>query len=375
LRKHKDTPVARCQKGMAALEFADVNALLSTPCPDCRLHIRHHAILRGRSLPYPPYLTIGGYDTISVRQNANETKFFVRQFYDHDRKKRDQYLCQLETPGCSALAATWKRIVEEARDLQASTRLLAREGYSLLSAKHLATLAPLSRHKVFDAGEVLVGTHAFEVIVNRLGIRVAVFATEDVDIARPGKLALGKPPRGGLLELLRESGIDFVGVPGFKRGAPPTSFKEKGRSRLTLDLLVLTAGDEIETLPVPGLNAHATGLPYLRYLLSETQMGAAISTHGVAAVRVPLPERFALHKLIVAQLRTGRTEKSRKDLRQAAVLIAATGELFPGAIGEAFAKTPTSSRKQIRKSLEKTRPELQAHPQAWEEVARAAKLN
>jgi hypothetical protein len=186
---------------------------------------------------------------------------------------------------------------------------------------------------VFEAGAVLVGTHAFEVIVNRLGIRVAVFATEDVDIARPGKLALEKAPKGGLLELLRESGIDFVDV-----------------------------------------NSHATALPYLRYLLAETQMGAAISNHGVATVRVPVPERFAMHKLIVAQLRVGRAEKSRKDLQQAAALVAATGELFPGAIEDAFSKTATSSRKHIRKSLEKIRPDLEAHPQAWDEVARAAKL-
>jgi hypothetical protein len=219
-----------------------------------------------------------------------------------------------------------------------------------------------------------VGTHAFEVIVNRLGIRVAAFATEDIDIARPGKLALEGAPKGGLLELLRESGIDFVDVPGFSKGAPPTSYKEKGRSRFTFDLLVPAGGDEIHILPVPELKAHATALPYLKYLLTETQMGAAISSHGAAAVRVPVPERFALHKLIVAQLRVGRSEKSRKDLRQAAVLIAAMGELFPGAIEDAFARTAASTRKHIRKSLEQIRAGLEPHPQAWEEAARAARL-
>lgn len=246
----------------------------------------------------------------------------------------------------------------------------------MLHPKHLAALAPLSKHKVFEAGAVLVGTHAFGVIVNRLAIRVAVFATEDVDIARPNKLALDKTPKGGLLELLRESGIDFVGVPGFKLGAPPTSYKEKGRSRFTFDLLVPTSGSEIKTLPVPELTAHATALPYLRYLLTETQTGAAISSQGVAAVRVPTPERFAIHKLIVARLRVGRAEKSQKDLKQAAMLIAATGELFPGAIEDAFNKTPASSRKHIRRSLEQIRPQLAtAHPQSWDEVAKAAKLS
>ena len=319
-------------------------------------------------------MLVGTPGAFTQRQNAGGTKYFVRQFYDFGGRKRDQYLCQVDAPECTAIIAAWRGRIEEARELGATIRLLAREGYAVLDAKHLAALAPLARHGVFEAGAVLVGTHAFEVIVNRLGIRAAAFATEDVDIARPAKLALQRIPKGGLLALLRESGIDFVDVPAFAHGDPPTSYKEKGRSRFTFDLLVPTTGEEIETLPVPELNAHATGLPYLRYLLTGSQTGVALSSHGVVAVRVPVPERFAWHKLIVAQLRAGRTEKSRKDLNQAAVLIAATGELFPGAIEEAFGKTPTSSRAHIRKSLAKIRPELEGHPQAWDEAARAAKL-
>ena len=319
-------------------------------------------------------ILVGTPGAISVRENANKTRFYVRQFYDFDRTKRDQYLCQVGAPDCDAQIGAWKTRIEEARQLQASVRLLAREGYSVLQSKHLAALAPLSRHGIFGAGAVLVGTHAFEVIVNRLGIRVAAFSTEDVDVARAGKLALGSVPKGGLLAMLRESGIDFVDVPRLKRGAPPTSYKEKGRSRFTFDLLVPVAGERIETLPVPELDAHATGLPYLRYLLTETQTGAAMSSHGVAAVRIPVPERFALHKAVIAQLRVGRTEKSRKDLRQAAVLIAAMGELHPGALEAAFVKTAASSREYIRKSLETMRADLESHPQAWDEVARTAKL-
>jgi hypothetical protein len=319
-------------------------------------------------------ILVGTPGAISIRENAAKTKFYVRQYYDFAGKKRDQYLCQIDLKGSEPVVEAWKKRIDEAKQLQASIRLLAREGYSTLEPKPLAALATLSKHRVFQAGGVLVGTHAFEVIVNRLGIRVAVFATEDVDFARPNKLAIDKPPAGGILELLRESGIDFVDVPTFTHGAPATSFKERGHSRFTFDLLVPTAREHIETLPVPELNAHATALPYLRYLLTETQMGAAISSHGAIAVRVPIPERFAIHKLIVAQLRVGRPEKSQKDLKQAAVLIAALGELFPGAIEEAYSKAPTSSRSRLRKSFEKIRAELEVHPQSWEESARVAKL-
>ena len=317
---------------------------------------------------------VGTPGSITVRQNANGTRYYVRQYYDFDGRKRDLYLCQLEAPDCKATIDRWKARIEEAKQVQSSVRLLAREGYLTLSAMHLAALSPFSRHKIFEAGAVLVGSHAYGVIANRLGIRATSFLTEDIDLARPAPLALAQPLGMPFLDLLRESGIDFVGVPQFRPNEPPTKYKQRGRSRFTLDLLAPVPGEESQTVPVPELNAHASGLPYFRFLLGGTQMGAAICTHGVAAVRVPVPERFALHKLIVSQLRTGRSEKSRKDLQQAAVLIAALGELIPGALEEAYRKVPTSRRKDVVRSLGQMRVDLEAHPRSWEEIARSAKI-
>jgi hypothetical protein len=324
---------------------------------------------------HQPEPLVGTPGSISVRQNANGSAFYVRQYYDYDGRKRDQYI--MASPGApetERLANEWRARIEETKNIITSVRLLAREGYCVLSPKHLAALAPLTKYGIFQAGGILVGTHAFEVIVNRLGIRVAVFKTEDVDIARPSKLALDAIPEGGLLELIRESGIDFQGVPGFKPSDKTIKYKERGRSQFTLDLLVPSSGEEIGVREVPELGAFATALPYFRYLLMETQVGAAISNHGVAVVRVPVPERFALHKLIVAQLRIGRPEKSLKDLRQAAALIAALGEKHPGALEAAYAKTAVSTRKHIRKSLLQIRPQLEPHPQAWDEVSIVAKV-
>jgi hypothetical protein len=317
---------------------------------------------------------VGTPGAISIRENASGSRFLVRQYYDYEGRKKDQYLAShSDSPRADKLIGEWKRRIEEENDVLKSVRLLVREGYLAATPKQFAALAPLSRHKLFDAGAVLVGTHAFEVMVNRLGIRVAVFSTEDIDIARPNTLVLENVPAGGLLEILRESGIDFVTVPGLGRKDPSTKFKERGRSRFTFDLLVPSSGDEVEIKPVPELSTHATALPYLRYLLGETQTGAALSSHGVLAVRIPVPERFALHKLIVAQLRRGGSEKSLKDLKQAAVLIAALGENHPGALAAAFQSTPVSTRKHLRKSLLQIREQLETHPRAWDEVATVAK--
>ena len=262
-----------------------------------------------------------------------------------------------------------KRRIIEANDALNSVRLLAREGYSVLTPKHIAAIAPLGNHGLFAAGAVLVGSHALGVIVNRLGIRAAAFPTEDVDIARPGKLAITDVPEGGLIDMLRESGIDFVEVPPLDPRQPSTKFKERGRSRFTFDVLVPATGDEPGILPIPELKIHATALPYLRYLLGETQIGAAISNHGIVSVRVPVAERFALHKLVVSQLRRGGSEKSGKDQRQAAVLIAALGELQPGALTAAYGRTPISVRKHIRKSFEAIRGTLESYPQALDEMS------
>jgi hypothetical protein len=99
---------------------------------------------------------------------------------------------------------------------------------------------------------------------------------------------------------------------------------------------------------------------------------AALSLHGVATVRVPVPERFALHKMIVARLRPGTSEKTRKDLAQAGALVAALGELHPGALDAAYGKTPVSLRRLVRESLKQMEKLLAPHPQAWEELASAA---
>ena len=328
--------------------------------------LENHALSQGEALSGTP-------GSVTLRSNAGGVQFWVRQYYDFERRKRDQYIVAYDAPDAEARVATMRSRIEEAKEAIGTVRLLAREGYSSMTPRHLATIAPLANHGLFAAGAILVGAHAFEVIVNRLGVRAESFATEDVDIARNARLAMPPLPEGGLLELLRTSGIDFVAVPPFDPREPSIKFKEKGRSRFTVDLLVPAAGEKPGVEPVPELGAHAAALPYLRYLLGETQMGAAISTQGVVAVRVPIPARFALHKMMVSRLRRGGSEKSDKDLRQAALLVAALGEMEPGALEEAYRRTPVSTRSLIRKSLVLMRARLEPHPQALDELASVAK--
>jgi hypothetical protein len=243
----------------------------------------------------------------------------------------------------------------------------------LVDPKTHATLASLHNHRVFAAGGMLIGSHAYGILLNRLGVRAIPYATEDIDIARREALAFKTRPEQSLLEMLKESGIEFVEVPELKRKQPSTSFKQRGRSRFHVDLLAPSTSEKFPVVPVPELRAHATGLPYLAYLLGESQTAMLMAREGCCAVRVPLPERFAVHKLIVSRLRTGRDAKSDKDIFQACVLCAALADGHPGAIESAVARVPRSAKKHLKPAIATARRYIeQLHPRAWEELSAAA---
>lgn len=313
---------------------------------------------------------LGTAGSVIKRTNAAGFAFYAHQFYDAGGKQRERYLAgPVGDPHAEAAAAALRTRILETKVLVPTLRMLGREGFSLVDSATYATVAALHNHGVFTAGGMMIGSHAYGVILNRMGIKSKPYATEDIDLARREKLTFEQPLDRGLLEILRETGIDFVEVPQLRRKAPSTSFKKAGRSQFRLDLLVPSPDDTYPIVPVPELRAHATGLPALKYLLAESQTGALLSREGCCAVRVPLPERFAVHKLIVSKLRTGRQAKSDKDVEQASVLCAALAALHPGAIEEAVAAVPKRATKTFKAALETVRPILEtAAPRAWEEL-------
>jgi hypothetical protein len=178
---------------------------------------------------------------------------------------------------------------------------------------------------------------------------------------------LALPGKRALIDILKESGIDFIAVPGLPATRPSTSYKEKGRSRFHVDLLVPSRGGSFPVVPIPELKTHAQGLPYLDYLLDDTQTSALIAREGVAAVRVPAAERFALHKLLVSQLRRGRGAATERDLHQAAVLLAALADRHPGAIEDAVSVLPQSAQRHIKRAVRALRGHLpEDSARAWE---------
>ena len=76
----------------------------------------------------------------------------------------------------------------------------------------------------------------------------------------------------------------------------------------------------------------------MEFSLENVQQTALLWGNSATMVNVPHPARYALHKLIVAGEREGAfVSKSRKDLMQAGLLLAAMRDLRPWEVEEAWA--------------------------------------
>lgn len=292
---------------------------------------------------------LGTPGSLDERTNENGTRFWVRRYSDAVGRRLETYLGTKDDPEVVREISGLADQIAATNAIISQVRLLARAEFVTVDRKAFYTLASLHNHGLFRAGALVIGSHAYGALLNALGVKAVGYTTEDVDIARHEQLALpGVPP---FIEMLRATGIDFFEVPA-------------------LDLLVPSRGEDYPTIAVPELKAHATGLPYLAYLLGASQELPILSSHGAVLVRVPLPERYAVHKLMVSQLRAKTSAKPEKDLRQAAILIDALAERFPGAVEDALKAVPKSASKLIKlgkKALERHLPQTAAA--AWESLA------
>lgn len=297
-------------------------------------------------------------------------RFHYRQFYDACGKKTAGYIGPAGQAEGDARAEAVRGDIATANALAREARELARAGYGRVDSRTGAVLAAAANRSLFRAGAVLVGSHAFGVLLNELGVKAAAYSTLDLDIARGRRLDLGQTDGFTFADVLAESTVPLRPVPGFDRRAAPTSFKVGGGDRFRVDLLVAARGSEVTTAPVPELGAHAMALPFLGYLLEASIEGVALGREVVVPLRVPRPEAFAWHKALVSQLRSETVDKGRKDTAQAAVLFAVLAEDAPDALDEAFAELPRGTRSKALRGAVSVVAQLEAagHERAAELV-------
>lgn len=241
-------------------------------------------------------------------------------------------------PRDSALDTLAQRFAEgrlsvagEQESIDRLAALLRAGGAMLTDVPSARVLRGLADAGVFHAGGVLVGTHAFVVLGNLLGVRwESSLRTQDVDIAADRNLDIAVPDASADLPSARESlEMGFLPVPGLDPQSPTTSFKVRGQA-LRVDLLAPVSRTCSQPVILPRFAAAAQPMRFLDYLL-ESPVQAAVIDGGVVAVNVPDPARFALHKLVVAAERpAAMTTKRDKDLAQSAQLFEVLGEDRPG---------------------------------------------
>ena len=196
-------------------------------------------------------------------------------------------------------------------------------------------LAAIARTGFFAAGGVLGGTQAFRHYPLELGLaapQVGFLMTGDVDLLAPSGLTLAAADRS-LTSKLSDLGIEMESVFPLDPAMPP---KWRVGGRLDLDFLSPVArGGEVDRFH-KGIGEKVQALKFLDFSLKDPIEAVSLYRSGVL-IKVPSPQRYALHKLIVSGLRRGTFQQKRqKDLDQAEWLIGALAERRPFELWEAL---------------------------------------
>ena len=232
-------------------------------------------------------------------------------------------------------------------------------GYPTTDPRTGRVLRELARAGVFRLNGMLVGTHAFRCYPALLGVRLnmSLAVTLDVDIAQDTSVSLGitdtvDPALADALKTAEE----FIEVPPLNRKARSSSWHTPDRA-LRVDLLTPLVGKPkaVSAVELPLLGAHAKPVRFLDFLMVETVRAAVLTGSGVL-VRVPTPERYALHKLIVAQRREKGTQaKVTKDLGQAQALLEVLLEDRPDDVEDAWTDLVDRGRKWKAEAMKSVR--------------------
>jgi hypothetical protein len=285
-------------------------------------------------------------------------------WYDHFRvgqKTIDRYIGE-DTPELRNRLERQSEIARAAklaeRDRARLMRVLRAEGYLFADVGSGQVVSAMAKAGVFRLGGTIVGTQAFRCYEGELGIRIGFdqsATTDDIDIASFERLSLAladtvDPP---LAEVFSE--LQFDPVPAIDSGK---TWRWRQTHRQTLVEFLTPSFEEDEAIrDLAVLGVSAQSLHFLNYLIADPISVPFLYRSGVL-VQIPRPERYAVHKLIVADRRQGGADalKAHKDRAQAAFLIEALTETRPDDLAEAYQtamETGPEWRKRIAASLQR----------------------
>lgn len=249
-----------------------------------------------------------------------------------------RYVGPVDDPEISSRVERFKDLKADARARRKLVSTLVREARLPRPDRMSGDIVEaLANAGFFRLRGVLVGTTAFQTYSALLGVRLpgATLQTGDADFAQFQSIsaAVGEslPP---MLDILRQVDPTFRESPHRIDGRRSSAYIS--RSGFRVEFLTPNVGsddlaDRAADMPALG-GASATPLRFLDFLIHEPVRAIVLHRFGVP-VLVPAPERFAVHKLIVATRRrtdNDGTAKRDKDLRQAIALTEALAETRRG---------------------------------------------
>ena len=283
--------------------------------------------------------------------------------------KKRRYVGPVDDPEITARVEAFRDIKADHRERRKIVSTLIREAY-LPRPDPLAgdIVRALADAGYFRLRGVLVGTTAFQCYAALLGVRLpnAVLQTGDADFAQFHSISVAvEDSLPDMLEVLRGVDAKFLELPHQADTLKSTRFANRSGFRVEF-LTPNTGSDERSGRPIamPALGgASAEPLRFLDFLIYQPVRAVLLHGAGVP-VLVPSPERYAIHKLIVAARRRRDDDgsaKSRKDLRQAAALMEAQietrqSEALADAFMEAWGRGP-AWREALTASLRTLEPE------------------
>ncbi|WP_029010345.1 nucleotidyltransferase family protein [Azospirillum halopraeferens] len=266
--------------------------------------------------------------SFSKKERKGRGYWYFQGYADGHRYSR--YVGPADDPGIAARVERFRDLKADFTERRRMVSALKAAGLPAPDAFTGDLVGALGRAGVFRLRGVLVGTLAFQCYAGLLGVRLpaAHLRTGDVDIAQFHSVSISVedslPP---ILDVLRQADDSFREVPHHADARKATAFRN--RKGFLVEFLVPNTGKDEHpgkpaTMPALG-GAAAQPLRFLDFLIHDPIRSVLLHAGGVP-VRVPAPERYAVHKLIVAARRradpNGRS-KADKDVAQAGLLIEA----------------------------------------------------
>ena len=301
---------------------------------------------------------------------AVKDKFYW--YYDSAMRagaRKRLYVGPADDPSIARRVEEFARLKSDAQLRRSLVNALRRIGLPAPDRLLGDVVEALANAGFFRLRGVLVGTAAFQTYAGILGVRFprAPMQTGDADLSQFHSIAVAvgdsTPP---MLDVLKAVDATFAEVPDAADSRKTTKFVNAGKFAVEF-LTPNRSSDDYQGKParMPTLGgASATPLRFLDFLIHEPQRSVLLHKYGVG-VTVPAPERYAVHKLIVAAERGGQDAAKRlKDVAQSEMLVDAMiqvrmKELLADALREALARGP-AWRAAVERGLSMASPQTRA---------------